>query len=85
MVPATYTPWQVAVVCLVLAVVTLVAFRGVRNGEFLTCDDDYYVIQNPHVQQGVTLQSIEWAFTTYYQSNWHPLPRPEMASTAGKH
>ncbi len=71
--PATHKPWQIAVVCVVLAVVTVVAFRGVRNNDFLTCDDDYYVLENPHVQQGLNPQSIEWAFTTFHQGNWHPL------------
>jgi Flp pilus assembly protein TadD len=71
--PATYKPWQIAVVCLVLALATVVAFREVRSGEFLTCDDDYYVLENLHVQHGLTTQSIAWAFTTFQQGNWHPL------------
>jgi tetratricopeptide (TPR) repeat protein len=36
-------------------------------------DDDAYVQQNRQVQQGLTMHSIEWAFTTFYASNWHPL------------
>jgi hypothetical protein len=27
----------------------------------------------PDVQHGVTIESIEWAFTTFRVSNWHPL------------
>jgi len=71
--PATHKPWQIAVVCVVLAVVTVVAFRGVRNNGFLTYDDNYYVLENRQVQQGLNLHSIAWAFTTFDQSNWHPL------------
>ncbi|MGA3264805.1 MAG: tetratricopeptide repeat protein [Terracidiphilus sp.] len=71
--PATRKPWQIAAVCLVLAVVTLVAFRGVRNNDFLRYDDDYYVLENRQVQQGLTMHSIAWAFTSFDQSNWHPL------------
>ena len=71
--PATHKPWQIAAVCLVLAVVTVFAFRGVRNNDFLTFDDNDYVLQNRHVQQGVTMHSIAWAFTTFHQGNWHPL------------
>ena len=70
---ATHKPWQIAVVCLVLAVVTLFAFRGVRNNDFLTYDDNYYVWQNQQVQHGLTMQSMAWAFTTFHRSNWHPL------------
>jgi tetratricopeptide (TPR) repeat protein len=73
MAPATHKPWQIAVVCVVLVVVTVVAFRGVRSGDFLTCDDDYYVLENQYVQQGLNLHSIEWTFTTFHQGNWHPL------------
>ena len=32
-----------------------------------------YVYENHHVQQGVTLQSIVWAFTAFDANNWHPL------------
>jgi tetratricopeptide (TPR) repeat protein len=70
---ASRKPWQVAVVCLVLAVVTVFAFRGVRSNDFVTFDDTSYVLENRQVQQGVNTQSVAWAFTTFYASNWHPL------------
>ncbi|MGP8271620.1 MAG: tetratricopeptide repeat protein [Terracidiphilus sp.] len=66
-------PWQIAAVCVVLAVVTVVAYRGVRGNDFLRVDDDYYILENRNVQQGLTIESIEWAFTSYYAGNWHPL------------
>ena len=71
--PLPHRPWQIVVVCLLLAVVTVVAYQGVRNNGFLTYDDDNYVLLNKHVQQGITMQSIAWAFTTFDLSNWHPL------------
>jgi hypothetical protein len=37
--PATHKPWQIAAVCVVLALVTVIAFQGVRHNDFLTCDD----------------------------------------------
>jgi protein O-mannosyl-transferase len=70
---ATHKPWQIAAVCLLLAVVTILAYQGVRHNDFLIYDDDVYVVDNQHVHQGLTAQSIDWAFTTYYASNWHPL------------
>ena len=70
---ATHKPWQIAAVCVVLAVVTAIAFRGVRNNDFLTYDDPGYVQENLNVQQGLNAQSIEWAFTSFEQGNWHPL------------
>ena len=71
--PAPGKPWQIAAVCVILAVVTLFAYQGVRHNSFLIYDDDLYVLENPHVQHGFTMESAEWAFTAYYASNWHPL------------
>ena len=68
-----HKPWQIAMVCVILVVVTLFAYRGVRNNGFLTYDDYDYVLQNHPVQQGLNMESIRWAFTTYHSSNWHPL------------
>src|SRR5208337_2423878 len=33
----------------------------------------FYILENQHVQQGLNLQSVAWAFTGYYAGNWHPL------------
>jgi Tfp pilus assembly protein PilF len=70
---ATHKPWQTVIVCVALVVVTLFAFRGVRNNDFLTYDDYDYVLHNLPLQQGLTMESIKWAFTTYHSANWHPL------------
>src|SRR5271157_4274930 len=71
--PTTYKPWQIAAVCVVLVVVTVFSYRGVRSSDFVSLDDNDYVVQNLDVQQGVTAQSIEWAFTAFHSSNWHPM------------
>jgi protein O-mannosyl-transferase len=73
LVSSTHKPWQIAAVCLVLAVITVFAYQGVRNNGILEYDDNTYLLENQHVQQGLTEQSIDWAFTAYYASNWHPL------------
>ena len=70
---ATHKPWQIAALCAILALVTAFAYWGVRNNEFVRYDDDDYVLLNRHVQQGITMHSLEWAFTTYDAANWHPL------------
>ena len=69
----THQSWIIASVCVVLASVTIFAYHGVRNNDFLNFDDNYYVQENQHVQHGLTMQSIEWAFTTFHEGNWHPL------------
>jgi protein O-mannosyl-transferase len=70
---AAHKPWQIAAVCIFLAAVTFIAYQSVRNNDFLRYDDDFYVLLNRHVQQGLNLHSIGWAFTTFDQGNWHPL------------
>jgi tetratricopeptide (TPR) repeat protein len=44
-----------------------------REFEFLNVDDPDYVTANPHVQDGLTADSLRWAWTTFHAHNWHPL------------
>jgi tetratricopeptide (TPR) repeat protein len=60
-------------VCLVLAVVTLALYNPVNRHPFANYDDDRYVVNNPHVRQGLTADTFEWALTSTEQANWHPL------------
>src|ERR1039458_3391387 len=71
--PSAHNPWQITAVCLVLAVATIFAYRGVRNNDFLIYDDDVYVVDNAPIHQGINAQSIGWAFDAFHASNWHPL------------
>ena len=57
--------------CLVIAI--LVVYVQVIHFEFAGYDDEVYVTDNRHVQAGLTLNGILWAFTTYHAGNWHPL------------
>ena len=61
------------IVCLSLAAVTLALYWRTTGYPFISYDDDVYVTENPHVQQGLTPSSIAWAFTTGHGANWHPL------------
>ncbi|MBC8433220.1 MAG: tetratricopeptide repeat protein [Desulfobacterales bacterium] len=60
-------------ICLFLALATLAVYWQVQNHDFVNFDDDIYVTANRHVQEGLTPESIMWAFTTTYAANWHPL------------
>jgi tetratricopeptide (TPR) repeat protein len=62
--------WLMAVA---LACVTVVAFLPALRCEFVNFDDTDYVTRNPHVTAGLTSAGAAWAFTTFTQSNWHPL------------
>ena len=59
-------------ICLLLALITVLAYLPVRHAALVVFDDPVYV-QNSHVEAGLTSAGIKWAFTTWYGSNWHPL------------
>jgi tetratricopeptide (TPR) repeat protein len=59
--------------CLLLALATFAAYEGLRNHQFIGLDDNLYVTENPTVQEGFTLKSFTWAFTTRETGNWIPL------------
>lgn len=56
-----------------LAVVTLAVYGQVLSHQFINLDDDVYIRDNRMVAGGLTLQGIAWAFTTFLDSNWHPI------------
>lgn len=64
---------RIFLISLALALATLALFWQVRNFDFIHYDDTTYIKENPHVQAGLTPDSIIWAFTTSYASNWHPV------------
>jgi tetratricopeptide (TPR) repeat protein len=41
--------------------------------DFVKYDDDVYVTDNKNIQSGLNEKSINWALTSGYASNWHPL------------
>ena len=60
-------------VCLLLAAITLAIYNPVTHHPFVNYDDDRYVTENPHVRQGLTVETFTWALTSTEQANWHPL------------
>ena len=56
-----------------LVSLTVAAFWGVWQFEFVYFDDPGYITENVHVRGGLTWSNVAWAFTTREQANWHPL------------
>jgi Tfp pilus assembly protein PilF len=56
-----------------LTIASLMAFWQVNKGEFIFFDDPDYITENNNIQHGITLEGIQWAFTTGHAANWHPL------------
>lgn len=59
--------------CLFLVLVTTSVFWQVRDFEFIYYDDQNYIFENPHIENGLTWTEVVWAFSEGYLNNWHPL------------
>jgi tetratricopeptide (TPR) repeat protein len=61
------------IVSVLLAVIVGLAFGRALGNDFVGYDDQSYVVLNPRVTNGLTVDGIQWAFTHVHASNWHPL------------
>jgi protein O-mannosyl-transferase len=59
--------------CLLLAVVTLALYNPAMRASFVNYDDDRYVLENPRIHEGLSWDTVRWAFTSTEQANWFPL------------
>lgn len=56
-----------------IAGITIFAYWGIQNHQFLNFDDDMYVLTNDYVKNGISLENIKWAFSFNGEGYWHPL------------
>ena len=63
----------ISMICILLTVATFLPFWRINHCDFITYDDAIYIIDNGHIQNGLTMDGLRWAFTTGYSANWHPL------------
>ena len=72
--PAKAGSWQRnTALGFVLVVITVALYFRVNGYPFVNYDDTLYVTQNLQVQDGLTWNTLRWAFTTYHVGTWHPL------------
>jgi len=71
--PAGASSATVWVLGLLLAIVTVVLYLPVHSYPFINFDDNRYVVDNPHIRNGVNLSLAKWALLHSYLYNWHPL------------
>jgi hypothetical protein len=64
---------QAAGLSLVLLVATVALYYPVIHHPFANIDDQGYVYENLHVQDGLTWSTFTWAMRTFDDSNWHPV------------
>lgn len=60
-------------ICLLLAGVVIGLFWQIHRYDFIFYDDDLYVTENVHVQRGLNVKNLAWAFTSTDAGFWHPL------------
>ena len=58
---------------ILLAVAVLAVYLQVWRFDFVQLDDPVYVSANRHVQTGLTLPNLKWAFASFHDANWIPL------------
>ncbi len=57
----------------ILFVLTIFFYAPGCWNDFVTWDDYSYVVENPHVLDGLSLENIRWSWSTLSQANYHPL------------
>ena len=65
----------IAGICLLLLLITTLVYWQVKDFSFVNLDDPLYVTGNRHVQDGLTIKNIIWAFTdaTKVTNYWAPV------------
>ncbi len=64
---------RTVILSLLLAIATIAIYSPVNSHPFSNIDDPKYVVDNPHIKDGLTLSTAVWALTHGYAANWHPL------------
>ena len=67
------TTFLKAIILCLIGAITFFAYAEVRHHQFLNFDDNEYVTENTHVNKGLNIQNLRWAFTFTGVSYWHPL------------
>jgi tetratricopeptide (TPR) repeat protein len=62
-----------AIIPCAIILIILFTYGDVWHHQFLTFDDNMYVTENSHVQNGLNLVNIRWAFGFVGVSAWHPM------------
>ncbi len=65
-----------ALICLALAILTVIIFWQLKDCGFINFDDTVYVYENSYVQSGLNANSIGQAFSSELvekSGNWHPV------------
>lgn len=62
-------PW----IALLVSVAAFAVYFQVRTHDFVDFDDQFYIIDNPHLREGLNAAGIARDFSSVHHLNWHPL------------
>ena len=65
--------FRTSLMAALLVLVTIALYWPAMRCDFVNYDDDVFVTSNVHVQQGLSLENVKWAFINPVAANWHPL------------
>jgi protein O-mannosyl-transferase len=65
-------PLKLLIIIFLVTSTTFIAYYPALNNDFQTWDTRSYVIDNPNIK-ALTWENLQWMFTSFYRSNWHPL------------
>jgi Tfp pilus assembly protein PilF len=65
--------FPVWLMAMLLLLATIALYWPATRHDFVSLDDPDYVTANVHVQNGLTLENLEWAFCNPIAGNWHPV------------
>ena len=57
----------------ILIILIMGVYWPVQHYGFIYFDDDVYITQNSHVQSGINMDGLCWAFSTKYFGLWNPM------------
>ena len=64
---------RLIIIASALTIAVALCYAQTARHQFVNYDDHRYITMNPRVQQGLTLDNLRLAFTTFEVANWHPL------------
>lgn len=65
--------YSLLVGCVLLLAVVFWTFKPATKNDFVNYDDNLYITENSHLQEGLSPPAFAWAFTSVEFSNWFPL------------
>ncbi|MCB0329839.1 MAG: tetratricopeptide repeat protein [Bdellovibrionales bacterium] len=65
--------WHIWLLSFGIFLIVPLVFSQTASFDFINFDDDIYVVNNPHVNTGLSWANIQWAFSTTHGGHWHPV------------